>query len=507
MAVTEQQVRVYMSQRRSGKKQITAAAHAGISERTARRLDRGTGGRSGSPRHWRTRADPFAAVWTAELVPQLERDPALQALTLLEWLQERHPGEYPDKLLRTLQRRVKDWRARYGPDKEVMFPQVHGPGLRGLSDFTLLKDVVVHIAGRPLAHRLFHFRLAYSGWCHARVVLGGESYTALAEGLTESLERLGGAPTEHRSDSLSAAFKNLDAAAQVDVTERYQALCAHYGMAASRNNPGRGHENGSIESPHGHLKRRIRQRLSLRGSADFDSLADYQRFIDAVTASINRRNAQRVAAERAALAPLPCRRGVDYAEVMVRVTTSSTITLRHELYSVPARLIGERLRVHLYDDRLVLHHGGRELMTLTRVRPVPGGGRVRCIDYRHVIGWLVRKPRALAGLAFRDELLPGPAWRAIYRRLAEQLETAEVCKRVVAALGLAAERDCAQALGTYWLGALERGHSPTLVELQTRFAPPAGNTPAPVIAAPQHALADYDALLSTGRPIEEPCHG
>ncbi|MDN5850821.1 MAG: IS21 family transposase [Nitrococcus sp.] len=508
MAVTEQQVRVYMSQRRSGKKQIAAAAQAGISERTARRLDRGTGGRSANdPRQWRTRTDPFAAVWTTELAPQLERDPALQALTLLEWLQERHPGDYPDKLLRTLQRRVKDWRARYGPDKEVMFPQVHGPGLRGLSDFTQLKDVVVRIAGKPLAHRLFHFRLAYSGWCHARVVLGGESYTALAEGLTEALERLGGVPAEHRSDSLSAAFRNLDAAAQADITERYQALCAHYGMSASRNNRGRGHENGSIESPHGHFKRRIRQRLSLRGSTDFDSLAEYQCFIDAVTASINRRNARRVAAERATLAPLPCRRGVDYTEVMVRVTTSSTITLRHELYSVPARLIGERLRVHLYDDRLVLHHGGRELMTLTRVRPVPGGGRARCIDYRHVIGWLVRKPRALAGLAFRDELLPGPAWRAIYRRLAEQLEAAEACKRVVAALKLAADGDCAEALGAYWLEALERGDSPTLVELQARFAPSAGSAPAPVIATAQHPLADYDALLPTRRPLEEACHG
>ncbi len=218
MAVTEQQVRVYMRQRRSGKKQITAAAQAGLSERTARRLDRNPVARPAGQRQWRTRPDPFAAVWDTELVGQLERDPGLQALTLLEWLQERYPGAYPDKLLRTLQRRVKDWRVHFGPDKEVMFPQIHGPGLRGLSDFTQIKGVTVHIAGEPLAHRLYHFRLAYSGWCHARVVLGGESFTALAEGVTESLERLGGVPAEHRSDSLSAAFKNLDAEAAADVT-------------------------------------------------------------------------------------------------------------------------------------------------------------------------------------------------------------------------------------------------------------------------------------------------
>lgn len=509
MAVTEQQVKVYMSHRRTGKKQATAAAQAGLSERTARRLE--CGGGPAKPRHWRTREDPFAAVWEPELVPMLERDAELQALTLLEWLQEQHPGQYPDKLLRTLQRRVKDWRARYGPDKEVMFPQAHGPGLRGLSDFTHLKEVTVTVGGAVLVHRLYHFRLAYSSWCHVRVVLGGESYTALAEGLTEALERLGGVPAEHRTDSLSAAFKNLDTAAAADITERYQALCRHYGMRATRNNPGIAHENGSIEAAHGHLKRRIRERLSLRGSADFDSIGAYQAFIDEVANSINRRNARRIAAERAELAPLPCQRGVDYTETVVRVTTSSTITLGRELYSVPARLIGERLRVHLYDDRLMLYHGGRELMTLTRLRSGSGSQRVRCIDYRHVIRWLVRKPRALAGLAFRDDLLPGPAWRAIYHQLSQQRDTAEVCKRVVAALGLAAEHDCADQIGAYWLDALERGHNPTLAELQARFAPPAEAVP--VLSTPQHGLADYDALLpgylpvDTAQPAEAVCHG
>lgn len=505
MAITKQQAKIYMSQRKSGKKQITAAAQAGISERTARRFEQGQNAGPAKPRKGRTRIDPLAAVWEAELVPQLERDPALQALTLLEWLQAQHPGQYPDKLLRTLQRRVKDWRARHGPAKEVMFPQVHGPGLRGLSDFTQLKEVAITIAGQPLVHLLYHFRLAYSGWCHVRVVQGGESFTALAEGLIEALEHLGGVPVEHRTDSLSAAFKNLDASAGADITERYRALCAHYGMTATRNNPGRAHENGSIEAAHGHLKRRIGQRLALRGSTDFDSVADYQAFLDEVTASIHRRNARRIAAERAELAPLPCQRGVDYTETMVRVTTSSTITLNHELYSVPARLIGERLRVHCYDDRLVLHHGGRELMTLPRVRPEPGGKRARCIDYRHVIGWLQRKPRALAGLAFRDELLPSPAWRTIYQQLTRQLDSAAACKRIVAALGLAAERDCATQLGDDWLAALERGHSPTLTELQARFVPPARAVP--IIAGAQHALADYDGLLPSRLPVEAVCHG
>ncbi len=349
-------------------------------------------------------------------------------------------------------------------------------------------------------HLLYHFRLAFSGWCHTRVVLGGESFTALAEGLTESLEQLGGVPAEHRTDSLSAAYRNLDRAAQEDMAERYQALCQHYGMDASRNNRGRGHENGAIESPHGHLKRRIRQRLALRGSSDFDSVEAYQAFIDSVAASINKRNAQRIRTEREHLAPLPFRAGVNYTEVIVRVTSSSTFTLRRVLYSVPARLVNERLRVHLYDDRLIVHHGATELMTLKRLRPGPDGARVRNIDYRHVIGWLVRKPRALAGLAFRDELLPDANWRTIYQWLRRDLTLEAACKRVVGGLKLAADQDQSGPIGSWWLAALEAGDCPTLVELQDRFRVASRTVPVnPVVV--QHALASYDGL------IQEACHG
>jgi hypothetical protein len=499
MAATRQQVKVFMSQRERGKTQAAAAAKAGISERTGRRIEREGDKPERSARHWRTRNDPFAAVWDA-VAEQLGRNSDLQALTLLEWLQDSYPDQYPDKLLRTLQRRVKDWRARHGPDKEVMFPQIHELGRQGLSDFTKLKDVSITIRGESLEHLLYHFRLACSGWCHVRVVLGGESFTALAEGLTEALQRLGGVPAEHRTDSLSAAYRNLDPDAQRDLTERYEALCRHYGMDASRNNRGRGHENGSIEAPHGHLKRRIRQRLALRGSSDFDSVAEYQAFLDSVAAGIRKRNAERIRLERARLAPLPFSPGVAYTEAVVRVTSSSTIVVRRVLYSVPARLIGERLRVHLYDDRLVLHLGGRALLTLTRLRPGPDGARVRSIDYRHVIGWLARKPRALAGLAFRDELLPDANWRAIFQRLRSELMSDEACKRVVGALKLAADQDRAGPIGQWWLDALKAGRNPSLIELQDRFRR-SGPAPAMALKVVQHALADYDSLL------EEVAHG
>ena len=164
---------------------------------------------------------------------------------------------------------MADWRALHGADKEVFFPQRHEPGRQGLSDFTVADELGVTIAGEPFPHRLYHFRLAYSGWEHARVTLGGESFAAVAEGLQDALWKLGGVPAEHRTDSLSAAFKNLDRDAQLDFTRGYQDPCRHYAMTATRNNPGVSHENGSIEAANSHLKRRLDQELRKRGSRDF----------------------------------------------------------------------------------------------------------------------------------------------------------------------------------------------------------------------------------------------
>ena len=229
----------------------------------------------------------------------------------------------------------------------------------GLSDFTDMADLGIRIAGAPLEHRLYHFRLAYSGFEHAHVVLGGESFTALAEGLQNALWSLGGAPREHRTDSLSAAFRNLDRDAQEDITRRYEGLCTHYGMTATRNNAGIAHENGAIESPHGHLKHAIADALLMRGTADFPNLATYRSFVDGIVGRHNARNRTRIDSERAALRDLPDRRSCDYEEMTVRVTSSGGFRLRKVFYTVPSRLIGHRLRVRLYDDRLDVLLGGQ----------------------------------------------------------------------------------------------------------------------------------------------------
>lgn len=124
-------------------------------------------------------------------------------------------------------------------------------------------------------------------------------------------------------------------------------------MQPTRNNRGVAHENGSIESPYGHLKSAIRDAVLLRGSSDFADLPAYRRFIDEIVSRHNARNGKRIDAERATLQPLPASRTCDYEETLVYVTSAGGFTLRKVFYTVPSRLIGHRLRVRLYDDRPV----------------------------------------------------------------------------------------------------------------------------------------------------------
>jgi len=496
-AITPEQVRLFVKQRIAGDTQQQASAKAGISERSGRRIDSGALPRKKEPRQWRTRKDPFGDVWESEIVPLLEKRPALAPTTLFEDLQDRHPGRFPNKHKRTFQRRVKEWKALHGPDKEVMFRQSKEAGRLGLSDFTELPDIEITLAGQPLEHRLYHFRLPYSGWSFIRVILGGESYTALAEGLQEALQCLGGAPKEHRSDSLSAAYKNLSKSDHEDLTERYQALCAHYGMTPTRNNRGVSHENGAVESPHGHIKNRIRQALLLRESHDFDRLDDYRQWLDGLIQRFNRRCGEALVIEREQLQPLPAHRTSDYSEQVVKVTTSSTINVKRVLYSVPARLAGETLRLHIHDDRIEAYVGSTLAHTLARVYTLNHNQRGRCIDYRHLIGQLVRKPQAFRYSQLRDDLLPNLTYQQIWAHIDQQLEPRTACKRIVGILSLADRADCEQALGAHLQQQITEGRLPSLHQLEQRFDPNAQHHSPESLnnGCLQHPLAPYDALI------------
>jgi hypothetical protein len=487
-------MRLYMTFRQTGGPAVSAAK-ASISTSTAYRFeqDHRPPSAKAEPRG-RRRPDPLVSFFEAEVVPMLTAAPELRAVAIFEEMQRRHP-DLPDGTRRTLERRIRAWRALHGANQEVIFRQVHEPGRMGLSDFTDMADLGVTIAGIQLDHRLYHFRLAYSGFAHAHVIRGGESYVALAEGLQNALWALGGAPHEHRSDSLSAAFRNLDSDAREDLTRRYDALCLHYGMEPTRNNRGVAHENGSIEGPHGHLKKAVEDALLMRGTRDFDDLAGYRLFIDEIVSRKNAHHAKRIAAERIVLQQLPGQRTCGHEETIVTVTSSGGFTLKKVFYTVPSRLIGHRLRVRLYDDRLELFIGATLLMTLTRGRAAATGKHAHVVDYRHVIHALRRKPMALLNLVYRDQLFPRDAYRLTFDRLLENIPDKAACRLMVDLLALAHDRGCEADLAEQLTADLVAVRLPDITALRTRFAPDPASLPEVVVHLTP--LIAYEALLGT----------
>jgi len=488
--ITKSQENLYMNKRQQGQSQETAAAKGAISERSGRRIEKGERPSMPRERHWRTREDPLDSIWEKELVPLLEREPQITGLTLWEYLEDEHAGQFPYSVLRTLQRRVKHWKATQGPDKAVIFRQSVPAGQQGLSDFSH-PNTEITLQGKVFSHLLYQFRFAYSGWRHIQIVLGGESYSALADGLQTALSLAGGSPVEHRTDSLSAAFNNH--AEEQKLTQAYEALCAHYNLRATRNNPGVSHENGAIECAHGSFKRRLDQALKLRGSGDFATIKDYQAFLDKVTERLNKRCQSRFKDEQAALQALPGERFMDYSELSLKVTRSSTLEVKRVLYSVPSRMIGENVRVHVYHDRLAFFIGQTLTTTLSRIYPKPGQERARCIDYRHIIHSLSAKPQAFRFLQFRDELLPTDTYRQLWQCCDQQFLSQDACKWIVGVLRIAMDHDCEENLGNELLALVDNNQPlPTLKALQGRYL---GKQPVPNIPTRQQNLASYDHLL------------
>jgi transposase InsO family protein len=493
--INRTQVTKYMEHRKE-LSQEAAAAKVGIGVRSARRIERaGDLPSKQEARRWRTRADPLSRWWESEIVPLLECTPALNAVTILEELQRRYPSEVSPGLLRTLQRRLRQWRGVHGEEREIYFAQEHPPGRLALSDFTVANELGILIDGQALEHRLYQFALAYSGWRHVEVVLGGESFEALASGLQNALWQLGGVPQEHRTDSLSAAFRNLNAEAAKDVTRRYEALCADYGMRASRSNPGASHENGPIEARQGTLKERLEQALLLRGSRSFGTLEGYRAFVGEVSVRLNARIAKAFAVERGALRALPPRRTAGYEERQARVSKFGTFSVRGVLYSAPSRLVGHRLTVRLYLDHVEAFLGGVNVLSVPRSPP----GQRWVIDYRHMLPALKRKPAAFARWRLREAMFPRSEYRLTWERLASVLPERQACRLMVGLLDLAARGTCEAALAQRLAHLLDAAMLPELELLETEFAPREPSVPEVCVQLP--ALASFDALLSA----EEVC--
>lgn len=488
--VTDRQVRRLMELLERERSLALAAAKAGMDEKTARKY-RSLGklpSEVKAEHNWRTRGDPFCGVWE-ELEGFLEVNPGLEAKTLFEDLQRRYPGRFQDGRLRTLQRRVKAWRALKGPSKEVFFPQVHKPGELCESDFTHMGSLGVTIQGQPFAHLIYHFVLSYSNW-EAGTICFSESFESLSEGLQNALWELGGVPRYHRTDRLSTAVNKMDNPEAF--TERYRALLRHYGLEGRRIQARSPNENGDVEQRHYRFKKAMDQALMMRGSRDFISRADYGSFTRGLFAQLNRGRRDRLKEELKELRRLPYQRLDACKKLRVRVGPSSTIRVHHNVYSVDSRLIREQVGVRLYAENLEVWYAQKCVDTLPRLR---GKGKHR-IEYRHIIDWLVRKPGAFENYRYREDLFPTHRFRMAYDWLKKR-KPATVNKEYLKILHEAAkgsETVVDEALRV--LLDQERPLTLEAVKEQIRCSEPANASTE--IAIREVDLSLYDALLGRG---------
>lgn len=465
-----------------------AALRAGMHRNTARRhVERGTlPSAQGRDRTWRTRPDPFEDVWP-ELEARLAQAPRLLAKTLLADLVARAPDRYHVGQLRTLQRRVRAWRARSGPEKEVFFPQEHRPAEALQVDFTWAESLGVTVRGEPALRMLCHVVLPYSNWGWATPCCS-ESMAAISEGLQAAVWELGGVPQWCQSDNSTAATHDLRRRKRAFNTQ-YLSLVAHLGMRPRTTGVGEKEQNGDVESLNGGLKRDLEQSLLLRESRDFGSHEALGVWLAEVLRRRNAGRGERLERERGLLGPLPDRRLPCYRVVDARVGQGSTIHVMGHPYSVPPRLIGERVRVRVHETRVEVMLGDRVELDVERVRGRAGAR----IQYRHVIGWLVRKPGAFARYRHRDALFPTPTFRRAYERLQGECSAwgADVeYLRVVELAARTLEADVEAAIEALLLA----GTTPRFERVRERVVPPPAA--APEMAAPTVDLSGYDDLLA-----------
>ena len=490
--VTDAQVRRLKRLSKTETKEL-AAAKAGMDVKTARKYlaDGRLPSERKPERNWRTRADAFEGVWK-EIREQIRTNPGLESKTIFQSLQRKYPGQFADGQLRTLQRRIKRWRATEGPGQEVFFAQQHVPGRLAQSDFTSMNDVGVTIGGQSFPHLLYHFVLTYSNWEDVTVCYS-ESFESLSEGLQNALWGLGAAPSSHRTDRMSTAVNNTTEAKEL--TQRYEALLRHYRMEGQKIQAGRANENGDVEQRHHRLKRAIEQALLLRGSHEFAGVAEYKQFLRELIQQLNAGRRQRLQAEMQYLKALPERRLESLKRVRVKVDSGSLIYVDRNTYSVSSRLIGEEVEARLGLETMEVWYAGKQMEVLPRLR---GRGKHR-VDYRHIIDWLVRKPGAFENYRYRDELFPTSRFRMTWDALREL--TPQANKRYLEILHLAAREGEARvddALGMLLeqgeisAGKLSREAVQALLE-QDAIAPPVTQ-----VAVAEVSLTSFDDLLGNG---------
>lgn len=461
-----------------------------MSERTARKYEQGPlPSEMKERRGWRTRTDPFEDVWSSDIVPMLlaDEEGKLLGKTIFEELCRTRPGVFQYGQLRTLQRRIRQWRAESGPQREVYFQQKHEAGRMASMDFTHGEELEITIAGEAFAHLLFDFVLAHSGRRFVQLAYA-ETFEALLSGMQNAFSSWGGVPHKVRMDNLSAATHELAKSKGRALTHRFAAIAEHYGFTASRIRPGESHENGVSEKAHHLLKQSLDQALRLRGHRDFESIGAYDAFVQTIVErSFHQGREEMIAQDLAALRPLPRTRLPEYTRVQTQVRKWSTVTVFGRIYSVSSRLIGHEIEARVYADRVEVWFGGKLTESMPRIR---GENRHR-IDYRHVIWSLVRKPGAFGAYRFREDLFPSLAFRRAYDALrTHRGDRADV--EYVRILHLAAstsERAVEEVLNLL----LQQGVRFDYAEVKTKAKPEEPTIPSVHIGVVD--LASYDALL------------
>jgi hypothetical protein len=485
--VTDRQVRMLWRLLMAGKALTIAAARTDMDDKTARKFRslRKLPSELARQHDWQTRVDPFGEVWP-EVCAMLEDQPRLQAKTIFSELRRRYPGRFADGQLRSLQRKVRRWRALSGSPKEVFFSQVHEPGRLAASDFTHMNDLRITIQGQPFEHMVYHFVLTYSNW-ETTTICFSESFESLSEGFQNAVWELGGVPKRHRTDRLSTAVNNL--AERKEFTQRYQALLGHYGVMGEKIQADHANENGDIEQRHRRFKEAVEQALLLRGSRDFVRREEYTRFLNGVKEQLNAGRRQRVEEELAVLRSLPARRLEACQRRRCRVDQGSQIHVERNSYTVPSRLIGEHVEARLYAEQVEVWYAQQLIERLPRLR----GRDKHRVNYRHIIDWLVRKPGAFAQYRYRQELFPSSVFRIAYDTLVSQ-EATTADKEYLRILHVAAQESETAVEGTLRrLLAEDKPISASMVEKLVKHEP-APAIPEVVIDAVDLSL--FDSLLT-----------
>jgi len=415
--ITKQQYRKLMNEYQATDNVTNSALKAAMSRPTARKyVTAAQPPQELQAKHnWRTRKDPLVEIWP-QAEAMLAEAPDLEAKTLFEHLWERSPWAVQEKHLRTFQRRVKLWRLAHGADLEVFFAQDWEAGRALQLDWTNADELGITIAGEPYAHLLCHCVLPHSNWEWA-TRCRSESLLSLRQGLQAGLHRLGKVTRELWVDNSSAATHRIGGGETARTfNEPFASLCAHYGLIPQTIGIACPNENGDVESSNGHLKRRLRQHLLLRGSRDFETEAAYEGFLEKMLERTNQGRREKLAAELAVMQALPPTRLSEYDEVICRVGSGSTIRVKKVGYSVPARLIGQELKVEVYERELKLYSGRELLLSLPRHT----GNQGMVLDYRHVIDHLLRKPGAFERYRYREQMFPSRLLRSAYDHLIAQ---------------------------------------------------------------------------------------